>query len=470
MPKTLFDKIWASHEVMRFNDGTSLLYIDKHIVHEVTSPQAFEGLASAQRQIRNPQNIIATADHNVPTLDIDQGIKDRASRDQVAALTDNARKHQLCYFPLGHRNQGIVHIIGPEQGFTLPGLTLVCGDSHTATHGAFGAFAFGIGTSEIEQVFATQVLIRKKPKNMRIHIEGELGLGVSAKDIILYVIAKIGIGGATGHVIEYSGSTIDHLSMESRMTLCNMSIEAGAVAGMIAPDDTTFAYLRDKPMAPQGNLWKQAVSQWQQLHTEDSATFDSVVVVQAKDIEPFVTWGTNPEMALGITASIPDYTQIHTDPQSPTYQSFQRALAYMGLETSMPVEGIELDKVFIGSCTNARLEDLRAAAAIVNGKKIAKNIQQALVVPGSGLVKAAAEKEGLHTIFRNAGFEWRHPGCSMCLAMNADKLLPKERCASTSNRNFEGRQGRDSRTHLMSPAMAAAGAIAGCITDVRKMM
>lgn len=470
MSKTLYDKIWEKHVIQDFSDGTSLLYIDRHLVHEVTSPQAFEGLMLAKRKLHKPQSILATVDHNVPTINQGEGITDPESKIQVETLADNCKKYSLNYFGLGDRRQGIVHVIGPEQGFTLPGITLVCGDSHTSTHGAFGALAFGIGTSEIEQILATQTLIAKKSKNMRIWVDGKLASGVTAKDIILYIIARIGIAGGTGHVIEYAGPTIRELSMEERMTVCNMSIEAGARAGMIAPDNKTFNYLKDRPMSPKEIYWEQAVSYWQHLYSDKEACFDEEIKLQAENIMPHLTWGTNPEMGAPITARIPDpesIIDVDGKPDIVKQTSMQRALDYMGLRPGTPLEGIKIDQIFIGSCTNARIEDLRSAAAIVQGRRIASTIRRAMVVPGSGLVKAMAEKEGIDRIFIEAGFEWREPGCSMCLAMNADRLEPGERCAATSNRNFEGRQGRGGRTHLMSPVMAAAAAIAGYTTDVR---
>ena len=477
-PKTtLYDKIWQQHVVRDLDDGTTLVYIDRHLVHEVTSPQAFEGLEIAQRKLYSPRSILATADHNVPTVNQKGGITDPESRQQVETLDENVDKYDLNYFALGDRRQGIVHIIGPEQGFTLPGITLVCGDSHTSTHGAFGALAFGIGTSEIEQVFAAQTLILKKSKNMRIWVDGALAPGVGPKDIILHIISKIGIAGGTGHVIEYAGPAIQALSMEGRMTMCNMSIEAGARAGLIAPDETSFAYLKGRPMAPKGQAWDQAVQYWKTLCSDDDAVFDQEIHLNAADIAPHVTWGTNPEMGGSISDTVPNpdtFMDADGKPDVVRQHSVQRALEYMDLAPGTPLEGIKIDQVFIGSCTNARIEDLRQAAAIVSsataqGRKVAANVKRAMVVPGSGLVKEEAEKEGLHLIFTEAGFQWREPGCSMCLAMNADRLEPGERCASTSNRNFEGRQGRGGRTHLMSPAMAAAAAIAGHITDIRKI-
>jgi len=464
MPKTLYDKIWDRHVIRRFEDGTCLIYIDRHLVHEVTSPQAFEGLALTHRPLWRPESIMATADHNVPTTPYTGTIKDEESRLQIETLEENCTTHNLLYYPPQTREQGIVHIIGPEQGFTLPGITLVCGDSHTSTHGAFGALAFGIGTSDIEQVFATQTLTMAQSKNMRVWVDGALPQGITAKDVILHIIAQIGIAGGTGHVIEYAGPVIAALSMEERMTICNMSIEAGARAGMVAPDETTFAYLKDKPMAPKGSVWAAARADWQQLHSDEGAKFDREIRINATDIAPHVTWGTNPEMGGAVTGHVPDPAQVGDAVQR---ASMERAIAYMGLTPGMRLCDIPIDQVFIGSCTNGRLDDLRAAAKVLKGRTIAKNIKRAIVVPGSGIVKEAAEKEGIDRIFRDAGFEWREPGCSMCLAMNPDRLEPGERCASTSNRNFEGRQGREGRTHLMSPAMAAAAAIAGHIADVR---
>lgn len=473
MSKTLYDKIWDQHVIKRFDDDTVLLYIDRHMVHEVTSPQAFEGLMLAKRKLHNPQSILATVDHNVPTINRLNGISDSESKIQVETLDANCKKYSLQYFGLDDQRQGIVHIIGPEQGFTIPGITLVCGDSHTSTHGAFGSLAFGIGTSEIEQVFATQTLIAKKSKNMRIWIDGKLSPGISSKDLILYIIARIGIAGGTGHVIEYAGPAIRELSMEARMTVCNMSVEAGARAGMVAPDDTTFNYLKNRPMSPKDALWDQAMLHWQNLYSDENAYFDEEIKLHAENIVPHITWGTNPEMGGAITDRVPDPEAIFDldgKPDLVKQASMQRALDYMGLRPGTPLEGISIDQVFIGSCTNARIEDLRVAAVVIKGRRIAKNIKRAMVVPGSGLVKEAAEKEGLDRIFREAGFEWREPGCSMCLAMNADHLQPGERSASTSNRNFEGRQGRGGRSHLMSPAMAAAAAITGYTTDVRNFI
>ena len=464
-PRTLFDKIWESHLVDRQDDGTCLIYIDRHLVHEVTSPQAFEGLRTAGRKVHRPQATLAVADHNVPTTDRSKGIAEEESRIQVETLEKNCAEFGIPYFSMNDVRQGIVHIIGPEQGFTLPGMTIVCGDSHTATHGAFGALAFGIGTSEVEHVLATQTLIQRPAKNMRITVEGDLPLGVTAKDLILAIIGRIGTAGGTGHVIEYAGKAIRDLSMEGRMTVCNMSIEAGARAGLIAPDETTFEYLKGRPMAPKGAQWEQAVAYWKTLPSDPGATYDTEVVLKASDIVPQVTWGTSPEDVLPITARVPDPKAA---PDEAKRKAMERALEYMGLTPGTPLSEIKIDRVFIGSCTNGRIEDLRAAAAIAKGRKVADGVK-AMVVPGSGLVKHQAEEEGLDRIFLEAGFEWREPGCSMCLAMNADRLEPGERCASTSNRNFEGRQGRGGRTHLMSPAMAAAAAVTGRLTDVREL-
>lgn len=464
--KTLYDKIWEQHEVCNKPDGTSLIYIDKHLIHEVTSPQAFEGLTLSARKIRRPDTILAVSDHNVPTQNRRMGISDPESRLQVSMLQENCHEHGIHYIELLDKRQGIVHIVGPEQGFTLPGTMIVCGDSHTSTHGAFGALAFGIGTSEVEHVFATQTLVLKKSKNMRVHIEGTIPFGVKAKDIILAVIAKIGTAGGTGHVIEFTGSTIQALSMEERMTICNMAIEAGARAGLIAPDEVTFNYLQGRHYAPQGKLWDKAIRHWRTLQADSDATYDKEIVLEASKLAPYVTWGTSPETALPIDATVPDPAN---EPNLVRQESMQRALDYMELKPGMPLQTIKIDKVFIGSCTNARIEDLRDAARVVQGHKVAIGIY-AMVVPGSGLVKEQAEREGLDQIFIDSGFDWREPGCSMCLAMNADRLQPGERCASTSNRNFEGRQGRGGRTHLMSPAMAAAAAITGRLTDVRTLM
>lgn len=463
--KTLYDKIWEQHKVHEKADGNMLLYIDKHLIHEVTSPQAFEAIELAGRKIRRPDSILAVSDHNVPTLDRHLGISDPAARMQINTLEENCHKHGIEYIKLLDKKQGIVHVVGPEQGFTLPGTTIVCGDSHTSTHGAFGALAFGIGTSEVEHVFATQTLVLKKSKNMRIAIEGEIPFGVTAKDIILAIIAKIGTAGGAGYVIEYTGSAIKNLSMESRMTICNMSIEAGARSGLIAPDEVTFSYLKNRPYAPKDDAWKQAIECWKKLRSDDNAHYDKEINLQAHTLAPYVTWGTSPEHALPIDAYVPD--PMHAS-DSVRRSSMERALEYMGLKPGTPLQDIKIDKVFIGSCTNARIEDLRDAARIIQGKKIANGVH-AMVVPGSGLVKAQAEAEQLDQIFLASGFEWREPGCSMCLAMNADKLNSGERCAATSNRNFEGRQGRGGRTHLMSPAMAAAAAIEGRLTDIRNL-
>ncbi len=459
MPKTIFDKIFDSHLVSSQDDGTCLLYIDRHLVHEVTSPQAFEGLRTSGRKVRRPDATLAVPDHNVPTTpERKQGIiKDETSRIQVQTLADNAKEFGVTHYAMDDKRQGIVHIIGPEQGFTQPGMTIVCGDSHTSTHGAFGALAFGIGTSEVEHVLATQTLIQRRAKNMLVRVDGKLSTGVTAKDITLAVIGKIGTAGGTGYVIEYAGEAIRDLSMEGRMTVCNMSIEAGARAGLIAPDEKTFEYLKGRPKAPQGADWDKAVAYWKTLPSDAGAKYDAEIVLNAADIAPQVTWGTSPEDVLPITASVPAG-------DTPTKA---RALEYMGLKAGQKLTDIPIDKVFIGSCTNGRIEDLREAAKFANGRKVANSIKLAMVVPGSGLVKEQAEKEGLDKIFLAAGFEWREPGCSMCLAMNADKLEDGERCASTSNRNFEGRQGRGGRTHLLSPAMAVAAAVTGHLTDIR---
>ena len=464
-PKTLFDKIWDAHVVHRQDDGTCLIYIDRHLVHEVTSPQAFEGLRTAGRSVRAPNRTLAVADHNVPTTDRSAGIADEESRIQVEALATNAAEFGVLYFAMEDIRQGIVHVIGPEQGFTQPGMTIVCGDSHTATHGAFGALAFGIGTSEVEHVLATQTLIQKPAKNMRITVDGDLAPGVTAKDIILAIIGKIGTAGGTGHVIEFAGSAIRGLSMEGRMTICNMAIEGGARAGMIAPDEKTFAYLEGRPMAPQGDMWQKAVDYWRTLPSDADARYDTEIVLPASEIAPIVTWGTSPEDALAITAAVPDPEK---EKDQVKRAKIERAIDYMGLKPGQKLTDVKIDTVFIGSCTNSRIEDLRAAAGIADGRKVADGIR-AMVVPGSGLVKEQAEAEGLDKVFVAAGFEWREPGCSMCLAMNADKLAEGERCASTSNRNFEGRQGRGGRTHLVSPEMATAAALTGYLTDIRDM-
>jgi 3-isopropylmalate/(R)-2-methylmalate dehydratase large subunit len=464
--RTLFDKIWDAHVVDRQDDGTCLLYIDRHLVHEVTSPQAFEGLRQAGRKVRRPDATLAVPDHNVPTTDRSEGIAEPQSRLQVETLQQNCKEFGIELFDVEDIRQGIVHIIGPEQGFTLPGTTIVCGDSHTSTHGAFGALAFGIGTSEVEHVLATQTLLQKRPQNMRVTVEGALPFGVTAKDVILAIIGKIGTAGGTGHVIEYSGEVVRGLSMAGRMTICNMSIEAGARAGLIAPDETTFAYLKGRPMAPKAGAFEQAVAHWRTLPSDKGARYAKEATLAAATIEPQVTWGTSPQDVQPITGKVPDPAQ-EKDPARRAHM--ERALAYMALEPNTPMAAIRVDKVFFGSCTNGRIEDLRAAAEVVRGKRVAGNVQ-AMVVPGSGLIKHQAEEEGLDRIFLDAGFEWREAGCSMCLGMNPDQLQPGERCASTSNRNFEGRQGKGGRTHLMSPAMAAAAAITGHITDVRKLV
>ncbi len=466
--KTLYDKIWDAHVVKSQGQDAALLYVDRHMVHEVTSPQAFEGLRLAGRKPWRTNSILATADHNVPTLraERDNAIEDRLSRVQVAALDKNCGEHGIRLFGVQDLRQGIVHVIGPEQGATLPGMTIVCGDSHTATHGAFGALAFGIGTSEVEHVLATQCIVQYKAKNMRVNVDGELGPGVTAKDVMLAIIGKIGTAGGNGHTIEFAGSTIRSLSMEGRMTICNMAIEAGARAGLMAVDDTTIDYIRGRPYAPTGETWERAVAAWQDLHSDPDATFDHEVHLDAAEIEPQVTWGTSPEMVVPVGGRVPDPATV-ADPVKA--QAMKRALEYQALEPGTPITEIRPDKIFIGSCTNARIEDLRAAAAVVRGRKLATGIQLAMVVPGSGLVKQQAEAEGLDQVFKDAGFEWREPGCSMCLGMNTDRLSPGERCASTSNRNFEGRQGQGGRTHLVSPAMAAGAAIAGHFVDVREM-
>jgi 3-isopropylmalate/(R)-2-methylmalate dehydratase large subunit len=464
-PKTLFDKIWDAHVVHRQEDGTCLIYIDRHLVHEVTSPQAFEGLRNNGRAVRAPNRTLAVADHNIPTTDRSVGIEDEESRIQVEALEKNAADFGVPYFAMDDIRQGIVHVIGPEQGFTLPGMTIVCGDSHTATHGAFGALAFGIGTSEVEHVLATQTLIQKPAKNMRITVDGELTAGVTAKDVILAIIGKIGTAGGTGHVIEFAGSVIRGLSMEGRMTVCNMAIEAGARAGMIAPDQTTFDYLPGRPLAPEGDAMDAAIAYWKTLPSDEGARYDTEVVLAAEEIAPTVTWGTSPEDALAITGAVPDPSKEKDEKKR---AKMERAIAYMGLTAGQKLTDIKVDTVFIGSCTNSRIEDLRAAASIAAGRRVADGMR-AMIVPGSGLVKEQAEAEGLDKIFIDAGFEWREPGCSMCLAMNADKLAEGERCASTSNRNFEGRQGRGGRTHLVSPEMAVAAALTGHLADVRTL-
>lgn len=465
-PQTLYDKLWSSHLVREAGDGSALIYIDRHLVHEVTSPQAYEGLKLAGRKPWRVDSIVATADHNTPTKDWDKGIRDPISRTQVETLDANIREYGAkAYFPFLDGRQGIVHVIGPEQGATLPGMTVVCGDSHTSTHGAFAALAFGIGTSEVEHVLATQCLNLKKAKRMLVRVEGTLGRGVTAKDVVLAIIGRIGTAGGTGYAIEFGGSAIRSLSMEGRMTVCNMAIEAGARAGMVAVDDTTIEYLRNRTFAPKGEQWDRAVAYWRTLVSDPGAQFDKTVELDAATIPPQVTWGTSPEMVDTVEARVPDPARID-DPVR--RDSLERALKYMGLKPNTPITEIAIDKVFIGSCTNSRLEDLRAAADVVKGRHVASNVKLAMVVPGSGLVKRAAEAEGLDQVFRDAGFEWREPGCSMCLAMNDDRLEPGERCASTSNRNFEGRQGTGGRTHLVSPAMAAAAAIAGHFVDVRR--
>ncbi len=464
MPQTIYDKIWNEHVVHQQEDGTVLLYVDRHLIHEVTSPQAFEGLRLSKRKVRRPNLTLAVADHNVPTTNRLKGINDRESKIQVDTLEKNCKEFGIELFDMKDKRQGIVHIIGPEQGFTQPGTVIVCGDSHTATHGAFGALAFGIGTSEVEHVLATQTLIQKKSKNLRINVTGKLPTGVTSKDVILQTIGNIGTAGGTGMVIEYAGSVIGNLNIEQRMTICNMSIEAGARAGLIAPDEKTIQYLKDKPKSPKGTNWNKAVEYWSNLKTDSDAKFDKEVEIKGDDISPMVTWGTSPQDVVPITGSIPDPEKEKDDDKK---ASMKRSLNYMGLKPNTKITDIKVDRIFIGSCTNGRISDLRDAAIIIKGKKIADHVN-AMVVPGSGLVKQQAEEEGIDKVFIKAGFEWREPGCSMCLAMNADKLDPKERCASTSNRNFEGRQGRGGRTHLVSPAMAAAAAIDGHLTDVRK--
>ncbi len=470
--RTLYDKLWDDHVVHVEPDGTALIYIDRHLVHEVTSPQAFEGLRMNGRKLWRINSVLATPDHNVPTTDRQSGIADPVSRTQVETLDANCHDFGLTEFAMNDRRQGIVHVIGPEQGFTQPGVTLVCGDSHTSTHGAFGALAFGIGTSEVEHVMATQCLWQKKSKAMLIKVEGQLASGITAKDIVLAVIGRIGTAGGTGYAMEFGGSAIRSLSMEGRMTLCNMAIEAGARAGLVAVDETTIEYLRGKPQVPEGAQWDQAVAWWRTLVSDEGAKFDAVVELDAADIRPQVTWGTSPEMVVPVDGQVPDPADA---PSAVKRSDWERALQYMGLEPRTPINQINVDKVFIGSCTNSRIEDLRQAAAVAQwslkqGRKVADNVKQALVVPGSGLVKAQAEAEGLDKVFTEAGFEWREPGCSMCLAMNADRLEPGERCASTSNRNFEGRQGQGGRTHLVSPAMAAAAAVFGHFVDIREVM
>ncbi|GAA0216045.1 MULTISPECIES: 3-isopropylmalate dehydratase large subunit [Methylophaga] len=462
--KTLYDKLWEQHVVRSESDGTTaLLYIDRHLVHEVTSPQAFEGLRLAERKPYRLNSILATPDHNVPTSHREQGIADPISRLQVDTLDSNCVEFGITEFGLNDLRQGIVHVVGPEQGATLPGMTVVCGDSHTSTHGAFGALAFGIGTSEVEHVMATQCLIQRKSKNMQVRVEGQVKPGITAKDIVLAIIGEIGTAGGTGYAIEFAGEAIQALSMEGRMTVCNMTIEAGARAGMIAVDETTINYLKDRPFSPSGENWDKAVNAWRELHSDDGAHFDKVVVLKAEEIKPQVTWGTSPEMVVSVDLSIPDPAK---ESDAVKRNGMEKALKYMGLQANQPITDIYLDRVFIGSCTNSRIEDLREAAEAIQGGKVADSVKQAMVVPGSGLVKQQAEQEGLDKIFIEAGFEWRDPGCSMCLAMNADRLEAGEHCASTSNRNFEGRQGQGGRTHLVSPAMAAAAAIAGHFVDI----
>ena len=464
MPKTLYDKIWDEHLVYERQDGTSLLYVDRHLIHEVTSPQAFEGLRLGKRKVRKPNLNLAVADHNVPTTDRSKGIDDKESKIQVDALRNNCKEFGIEFFDMNDKRNGIVHIVGPEQGFTQPGTIVVCGDSHAATHGAFGALAFGIGTSEVEHVLANQTLIQKKSKNFRLIVNGKLPIGVTAKDVILKIIGTIGTAGGTGFVIEFTGDVIKNLSIEERMTVCNMTIEGGARAGLIEPDKKTFEYLKGKPMSPKHNNWNKAVEYWSNLKSDDNCKFDKEVVIKGEDIVPQVTWGTSPQDVVAVNGFVPNPDQ---EKDKDRKIAMERSLNYMGLKPNTKITDIKIDKVFIGSCTNGRIQDLREAAKLLKDKKIAKHVN-AIVVPGSGLVKNQAEEEGLDKIFKNSGFEWREPGCSMCLAMNADKLNPKERCASTSNRNFEGRQGRGGRTHLVSPAMAVAAAINGHLSDVRK--
>ena len=464
MSKTLYDKIWEEHLVHQQEDGTSLLYVDRHLVHEVTSPQAFEGLRLNKRKVRKPNLTLAVADHNVPTTDRSKGIDDKESKIQVDTLRKNCKEFGVPLFDMNDKRQGIVHIIGPEQGFTQPGTVIVCGDSHTATHGAFGSLAFGIGTSEVEHVLATQTLIQKKSKNFLLKVDGKLSIGVTAKDVILKIIGTIGTAGGTGFVIEFSGNVIKNLSMEERMTICNMTIEGGARAGLIQPDEKTFKYLENKPMSPKGDKWDKALNYWSKLKSDDNCSFDKEVIIDGNEVVPQVTWGTSPQDVVPVNGSIPDPNkEKDTDRRT----AMERSLEYMGLRPNTKMTDIKIDKVFIGSCTNGRIQDLREAAKLLKNKKIAEHVN-AMVVPGSGLVKYQAEQEGLDRIFKDSGFEWREPGCSMCLGMNEDQLKPKERCASTSNRNFEGRQGRGGRTHLLSPAMAAAAAIEGHLSDVRK--
>ena len=464
MSTTLYDKIWNDHLVDQQNDGTSLLFVDRHLIHEVTSPQAFEGLRKSNRKVRHPNLTLAVVDHNIPTTDRSKGIDDEDSRVQIETLDKNCKEFNIQLFGVHDKRQGIVHIVGPEQGFTQPGTVIVCGDSHTATHGAFGSLAFGIGTSEVEHVLATQTLVQKKAKNFRVNVNGKLAIGVTSKDVVLKIIGKIGTAGGTGHVIEYAGSLISDLSVENRMTICNMTIEGGARAGLIQPDQKIFDYLKDRPMSPKNENWDKALKYWKTLKTDSDAKFDKEINLTAEDIVPMVTWGTSPQDVVSINGKVPNpKNESDIDKRN----SIDRSLQYMGLKPDLAIKDIKIDKVFIGSCTNGRIEDLREAAKILKNKKKAAHVH-AMVVPGSGLVKEQAEQEGLDKIFINAGFEWREPGCSMCLAMNADKLKPEERCASTSNRNFEGRQGRGGRTHLVSPGMAAAAAIAGNLDDVRE--
>ena len=465
MPKTLYDKIWEDHLVHKQPDGTSLIYVDRHLVHEVTSPQAFEGLRLQKRKVRKPELTLAVPDHNVPTTDRSKGIDDEESKIQVDTLRKNCKEFGVELFDVDDKRQGIVHIIGPEQGFTQPGTVIVCGDSHTATHGAFGALAFGIGTSEVEHVLATQTLIQKKSKNLRINVNGSLPKGVTAKDVILKIIGTIGTAGGTGYVIEFAGDIIKNLSMEERMTVCNMTIEAGARAGLISPDEKTFEYLKGKTMSPKGENWNKALKFWKSLYSDKDCKFDKEVNIEGKEIEPLVTWGTSPQDVSPVTGIVPDPNEETNEDRK---IAMKRSLEYMGLKANTKISDIKIDKIFIGSCTNGRIEDLRLAADLLKGKKIADNVS-AMVVPGSGLVKSQAEKDGIDKIFIEAGFEWREPGCSMCLGMNPDQLKPKERCASTSNRNFEGRQGRGGRTHLVSPGMAVAAAIKGYLSDVREI-
>ena len=467
MSKTVYDKIWDKHVVSRSDDGTTLLYIDRHLVHEVTSPQAFEGLRMANRKPWRAASVLAVPDHNVPTTDRDAGVTDPISRKQIETLDQNCSDFDLVEFGMNDDRQGVVHVIGPEQGFTLPGTTLVCGDSHTSTHGAFAALAFGVGTSEVEHVLATQCLLQRKSKNMLVRFNGMPAEGVSAKDVILALIGQIGTAGGTGHTIEFGGDLIRSYSMESRMTICNMSIEAGARAGLIAVDDVTLDYLKGRPMAPKGEMWDKAVESWRELTSDSDDAFDTIIDVDVSELAPQVTWGTSPEMVTGVNGRVPDPNDAE---DAVRRTSIEAALDYMGLQPGDSISDIAIDKVFIGSCTNARIEDLRRAAAVAKGKQVAGNVKQAMVVPGSTQVRKQAEQEGLAAIFEAAGFEWRQSGCSMCLAMNADQLLPQERCASTSNRNFEGRQGRGGRTHLVSPEMAAAAAITGKFTDVRELL